>query len=292
MLKILAIIAVVAIAQVPTNTPRQRGDKQDHASHDAAKGDSVSPPISPASGQSGAIVQAGQREPEKESSKKQPDYWKETFGPANLPNWALVIVGGLAGFLAWRTVTAVQLQAAAQMDADRAWVLVSVYRQPEEPLTGQIVKGIMPGLIWQVQIFGNTPAKITSEKHRCRIVSIEEGFFPPKPELESVPVYPSRYFVDRPIMYSPGNKDLRSIGLEYEKGMDVMAQIVAVTQAKAAWCAYGKIEYEDAFKRKGTTQFCAVYSPQLGGVIASPDGTVLNPPGFRIGGPPGYNYNT
>jgi hypothetical protein len=52
------------------------------------------------------------------------------------------------------------------------------------------------------------------------------------------------------------------------------------------------VEYEDAFKRKGVTQFCAIYRPHSGGVITTPDGTVLNPVGFHIDGPPEYNFNT
>jgi hypothetical protein len=71
-----------------------------------------------------------------------------------------------------------------------------------------------------------------------------------------------------------------------------MYQVVAVSTGQAVWCCYGRIEYEDAFERKGVTQFCAVYRPQIGGVIESPNGVVLNPPGFFMDGPVGYNYTT
>jgi hypothetical protein len=39
------------------------------------------------------------------------------------------------------------------------------------------------------------------------------------------------------------------------------------------------------------TQFCAIYKPHGGGVITSPDGTVLNPVGFHTGGSSAYNFN-
>lgn len=57
-------------------------------------------------------------------------------------------------------------------------------------------------------------------------------------------------------------------------------------------CAFGIIEYEDSFGGKRETRTCYVYNFAWGGVIKSPDGTVLNPPGFRIGGPPAYNQTT
>jgi len=54
-------------------------------------------------------------------------------------------------------------------------------------------------------------------------------------------------------------------------------------------CAYGFIEYRDVFDRPGVTRFCYVYDFQFGGVLTSPDGTVLNPSGFRPGGPASYH---
>ena len=58
---------------------------------------------------------------------------------------------------------------------------------------------------------------------------------------------------------------------------------------KTVMCAFGIIEYEDSFGRKRETRTCYVYDFAWGGVIKSPDGTVLNPSGFRIGGPSAYN---
>jgi len=67
------------------------------------------------------------------SPPAKPSYWKEAFAPANAPNWALVIVGGIAGFLAWLTVRAIQVQAAAQMNADRAWIAVEIQPFESDP---------------------------------------------------------------------------------------------------------------------------------------------------------------
>lgn len=217
-------------------------------------------------------------------------HWKEAFVPATWSNWVLAGLAFWAGCSALKTMRAIQLQATAQMNADRAWVLASVHGQPKEPLTGSLIHGYMPGIVWQIQVVGNTPARIISEKYRCRIVPAEETIFLPKPALEPTPVYlPNTASIVDEIVFPPEYKYMVSIPLEPE--FCTMEQLVAVTQNTAALCAYGRIEYEDAFKRKGTTQFCAVYQ-RSGAVIQSPDGKVLNPPGFRIGGPSGYNSNT
>ncbi len=204
---------------------------------------------------------------------------------------ATVGVGGVC--LALRTLKAIEKQANAQMDADRAWVLASVVGQPKEPLTKSVIEeGIIPGIVWQIQVAGNTPARIISEKYRCRTIPVDNTAFPPKPELEPIPVYlPNTNSIDRQIVFPPGYKYAVSIPLENGSG-NLVEQMALTVSGNVVFCAYGRIEYEDAFKRKGTTQVCALYYPRRGGVIESPDGTVLNPPGFRIGGPPGYNYNT
>jgi len=200
-------------------------------------------------------------------------------------------VGGVC--LALRTLKAIEKQANAQMDADRAWVLASVIGQPKEPITKSIIEeGIIPGIVWQIQVAGNTPARIISERYRCRTVSVDKTALPPKPELESVPVYlPNTNSSDGQIVFPPGYSYAVSIPIENGPG-NLVERMTLTALGEIAFCAYGRIEYEDAFKRKGITQVCALYYPLRGGVIKSPDGTVLNPPGFRIGGPPGYNYNT
>jgi hypothetical protein len=74
--------------------------------------------------------------------------WKEAFLPSTWSNWALAALATWAGCMALRTLRAIRSQAAAQMDADRAWVLVSVSGQPEEPLTGKFIeKGQIPGIV-------------------------------------------------------------------------------------------------------------------------------------------------
>lgn len=70
----------------------------------------------------------------------QPRRWAEAFWPATFSNWALVIVGTIAGGLAWRTLnqikdqarsgrdaaTAALLNAQAVINAERAWILAQL----------------------------------------------------------------------------------------------------------------------------------------------------------------------
>jgi len=217
--------------------------------------------------------------------------FREAFAPGNWSNWVLAGLACWAGRIALRTMHAIQLQASAQMNADRAWVVANVAGSPQEPLTGSLLQGIIPGIAWEIKIVGNTPARIIRQEFRCRIVDCEPTNIS-QPRLEPEPVYlPSQAQEGRAVS-PPTQKQFFMIDVEMDPNIELMGRLAHVVIGHAFLVSYGRVEYEDAFKRKGVTQFCAVYRPRLGGVIKSPDGTVLNPPGFRIAGPPGYNYNT
>lgn len=217
----------------------------------------------------------------------------------NLPNILLFAAALGAIRVAIRTLRTIERQtkaaevaAKAQMDADRAWVMASVVGQPEEPLTKNLLeKTVVPGIVWQLQIVGNTPARIISEEFRCRIVDCDPDDVS-KPKLEPIPVYLPNQVPEGQIVSPPGQKHLVSISVENDPTTALVNKLTQLSIGHAFFVSYGKVEYEDAFKRRGVTQFCAIYRPRTGGVITSPDGTVLNPPGFYVGGPTGYNYNT
>ncbi len=285
----LWLLAVAfAITQAPVNAPGQARDEQLNATHDAAKSNPVSASNSPIAEQPGTIAQTVAGEAREDRPKQQTSYWKEAFGPANLPNWALVIVGGIAGYLAWRTVRAVQLQAAAQMDSDRAWILVSVGTQSREPHA--VLNAVMAGVFCEVAVVGNTPARILSEKYRYRVIPQVKGAAGLTPELEKVPVYlPENEVRNNPIFLAPGDKSPRHVQLEAPR--DWGEAVATISLLQSVLCVYGRIEYEDAFKRHAVTQFCAIYYPRLGSVTLE-NHTEAKIGGFGIDGPEGYNYNT
>lgn len=208
------------------------------------------------------------------------------------PEWWVVIVAAVTGgFICWQSFET-RSAAQGQVRASRAWVLASVHGQPEEPLTGNLFKGIVPGVVWRIAIFGNTPARIIREEYRCRIVA-QDPDDPSQPMLEHSPLYFPDYITRKGGAVSPpGDATFISLEVEFDSTETLMKHLSLVAIRQCFLCSYGRIEYEDAFGSKSVTQFCAIYEPQLGGVVKSPDGIVLNPRGFRIDGPSAYNFNT
>src|SRR6202034_307884 len=142
-----------------------------------------------------------------QSGQHQSYQWHELYAPANIPNWLLVCVGAWAGCMALGTLDQIRKQANAQMDADRAWVLASVAGQPQEPLAQNLSQGIIPGIVWQLQIVGNTPARIIRADFRCRIVDpIPNMVY--KPMLEATPVYLPNQGPEGEVISPPGEKQL------------------------------------------------------------------------------------
>lgn len=110
-MKLFSLFAVlVIVTQAPVNAPRQGGNQQDHATHDATKGDTTSPPLAHTPVEFRPVFQAPKWEPKYDAAQQKPGYWKEAFGPTYAGNWALVLVGGIAGWLAWRTLNAIKRQ--------------------------------------------------------------------------------------------------------------------------------------------------------------------------------------
>ena len=112
--------------QAPINAPRQREDKQDHIHHDADKSSSVSLPVTKPTTEFIPVFQAPKWEPKNDPTEQKPNYWKEAFGPANLSNWALVVVGGIAGCLAWLTLRAISKQIDLVIKKERARIAIEV----------------------------------------------------------------------------------------------------------------------------------------------------------------------
>ena len=175
------------------------------------------------------------------------------------------------------------------MDSDRAWILVKVRTESREPHT--VINAVVSGVFCEVEIVGNTPARVLSEKYRCRAVPRAEEFVGLAPELESVPVFLPDEYRRNPIFLAPGDKSPRHMRFEYTEGSSGDDPVSKITMLEWVLCVYGRVEYEDAFRRKAVTQFCAVYYPRLGSVALG-DGAEVKIGGFGIDGPEGYNYNT
>lgn len=226
------------------------------------------------------------------------DAWPWHDIVAWVANLVLAAVATVGVFVALATLRKLERQtkaseelARAQMDADRAWVMASVAGNPAEPLIDNLAKGIYPGMVWRLRIYGNTPAKLTRVQIRCRIVGCNpENVF--EPQFERVPVFLSDHNLVGGSIVSPPEETLSfNVPVEREPNIELKNSLHQVQMGGAFLVSYGRVDYQDAFGRNGVTQFCAIYKPPTGGVITSPDGTVLNPVGFHIGGPREYNCN-
>jgi hypothetical protein len=196
-------------------------------------------------------------------------------------------------FFAFVTAVFVFVQASSEQQEQRAWVLVKRTGDPERWYAPD-KPGYFPGMVFEFNVFGETPARVIASQFVLRPVPAKEGVKPPEPDLPAIPDYGPR-FIDPEI---PAQGRL----LPPDAGFQVRIRLDPPTMTEEQWeklrdgktimCAYGFIEYKDAFGWRRKTRVCYIYEFKWGGVITAPDGTVLNPPGFRVGGPPAYNEAT
>src|SRR5271157_217108 len=205
----------------------------------------------------------------------------------------LVIVGALQTIILFLTIGAIYRQTKAAKDSERAWVLVKRVGNPEQWYAPD-KPSYFPGMVFEFGVYGKTPARVTSADFRLHLVSPKPGVKPPEPELPRIPDYRSgsrdSEIPEKGRVLPPGDNFRIRIGLDPLTLTE--EQWVKLRDSEMIMCAYGVIKYRDAFGRNKETRTCYVYNFAWGGVITAPDGTVLNPPGFRAGGPSGYNKAT
>ena len=222
--------------------------------------------------------------------------WIDTFTwPDGATVWALLLTLMVIAWQSTETRDAAKATAKgaeAQMNADRAWVLIHGIRNP--PTLEQCLhNATVPGIAYEVKICGNTPARIVRERYRCHIVPVIPGTNPPQPQLALVPEFKTEnsfWGVDD-VVRAPG--DRYGVSVSADSGLLTEEQCTDLREEKSILCAYGCIEYRDAFGRDGITSFYHVYKVASGGVTSSPDGTRLTPDsGFRTENRPGYSKTT
>ena len=184
---------------------------------------------------------------------------------------------------------AAALNAQAVIDAERAWILVKNVGNPE----GWYVPtkpDYLPGMVFEFEVYGKTPARVMDAIFHLENVTAKLGVKPSEPDIPPLPEYKS---AGRSPEFPEGGRIMPS-GQTFQIRVGLVQQMtegewLKLRDGKTVMCAFGIIEYEDSFGRKRETRTCYVYDFAWGGVIKSPDGTVLNPSGFRIGGPSAYN---
>jgi hypothetical protein len=107
-LKHLAILGLLVVglvygawSQVPSDGSQQQNNTQKKAN-----------PAQDTQPVALAIQAQGGAHKQEKSTQEPPGYpWKELLAPANVPNWALVLVGGITGWFVYKTLRAIKKQA-------------------------------------------------------------------------------------------------------------------------------------------------------------------------------------
>jgi hypothetical protein len=250
MLRSLAILVVILTpTQTPVDTPRQRGSQQDHASHDAAKGNDVSPSATQPPTEFRPVFQAPKWEPKSDPTQQKPGYWKEAFGPAYLSNWALVLVGGVAGFLAWRTLNSIEIQSEAAAKSTAAYINKERSRLFIRKHISSDFEATFRAANW-----GFSPARITYGFVGCEIFSPTEKFreIPEYDNGEDSSVYAQDEWI-------PANK-IRRIGsydASYVSTIDTPHLYDSVMSGELILWFYGVVRYRDSVSEdEHEVRFC------------------------------------
>ena len=149
-------------------------------------------------------------------------------------------------------------------------------------------------MVLEFHVYGKTPARVINADFRLHPVPAKVGVKPPEPDLPASPAFQNG--TRNPEIPEGGRllppEQAFTIRLRLDPPTLTEEQWVKLRDSETIMCAYGFIEYKDAFNRDGRTRLCYVYDFAWGGVITSTDGTVLNPPEFRLGGPSAYHETT
>jgi hypothetical protein len=264
MLKCLAILAVfVATWHVVAQVPRQGGKQQDHSTeYQAPTNDHGQSLAQPSLDLRITIIHNGEWEEKHNAAQEQSHNWKEAFWPGTWSNWALVFVGGFAGFFAWRTLRKIRRQtdlmnrqtivslataksALAQVtlikQKERARIMVNILRLEK------LYIGIEPGnkIMMQVENTGSTQAQNVRGEFEATI--LVDGFDPLNTRDEEMQdmvlqnvMRPNQPPIETYLFFSIPDRWSEEIGI-------VNPRITITIR--------GIVEYEDIFGEPHTTPF-------------------------------------
>ncbi len=176
-------------------------------------------------------------------------------------------------------------------NSERAWVLVEKVGNPAENWRSTANPSYIPGIIFEFKVYGNTLARIIDGRFDLNWFPQKRGQPRPTPDLPEIPDYSKALKLpnvsEEGIPWAPGGtyEVHRICSLDQNK-KEMLAN------GDIVFCGYGYLQYIDVFGKKRETRTCYIYYIQHGGVMKGPDGIVLNPDGFYMGGPPAYNRAT
>jgi hypothetical protein len=283
MFKMSMILAVFLITQAPVNAPRQRGTEQDHTTHDANGTDSNGPPIPQPTVKPRSSSQETDGEQKHNPTDSKPNYWKEAFGPTLLSNWALVLVGAVAGLFAWLTLRRISDQAETMhkstqisVDAERAWIVDSTDDLHQLP---QFTEEINASITLSNR--GRVTARIVDLKMVLKTINRDD--WPKVPEYDSEQIILE--IGASGLIVAPGQSSKIPISLIPALSQRDRQMLTDRGPYSKRLVLYGRAKYNDGFTENRFTQFCYTWEPVSGNNI--------NGSGrFRRVGPADYNDAT
>jgi hypothetical protein len=278
MLKRLAIFgALVGIASAQ-NLPANQSEQQNHTQSQASNPD-LSAKLCPYVN----IQVSGEKEqPSTQNQSHNWNHWGEAFWPATLSNWVLAALALWAGYTALKAIR-------SQKEADRAWITVKGIFNLMQPIDSP---GFVPSAVYDIEVTGNSPVRIIRERFRCRVVPVIPGNQPVQPLLEKTQTFKSEEgMFPRNSVNPSGYRYYIPVPLESKQPL-TPDELTDLRDGKKILCAYGCIEYEDAFRHPHYTRVCSVYRFNTGEGLTDRDGKKIDPSGFRVGGPNEYNDYT
>jgi hypothetical protein len=204
-----------------------------------------------------------------------------------LPAWILLAITARGLWVANKSLKVLARQTDAQMNAERAWLLVTGVVSPE--LLCQVNNPeYIPEITYHLEVAGRTPARVTNSGFRFHILPAKAGTIPPQPDLAERRDYRSVLplpAIPKTVLAPSTKFDVVSA---HEDGSVNSVIHDSLEANRFFMCAYGFIEYEDAFKRKGVTRFCFVYRIKPGWNLRDDAGHFIRPNVFEVGGPESY----
>jgi hypothetical protein len=194
------------------------------------------------------------------------------------PEWVILYITAVYVLITGFTLRAIrrqaniaQMTAKSLMDADRAWLMVTVGKLPDFTPVPDLLQ-----ILWvepKVENAGKTPAWITKMRLKAQQFPSMEG-------IPDEPIYEGErtmHFDGEAVLPSGASVAPLRVGVDAH-------DFTAIRQGKSFLYVYGFVDYLDVSKRPCQTKFCFLYHV--------PGGFNPIPEGFVFGGPAAYNQAT
>jgi hypothetical protein len=198
---------------------------------------------------------------------------------------------------------ALSVQANALLMGQRGWMLVEEVTPPRDilriPEYGSREYMMPLTFVFRFRVSGQTPCRLLNGRVRFHAVNSKSGVRPAEPDFDEEPNYTSNAIgtaIARPAeipdsgtVLAPNN-GFQLIAY-FDDGMMNEATVESIQRHEKLLCAYGFVDYRDAFDRPHITRFCYIYR-FIGPRFRTITEDNVDMSRFVLGGPDAYNQTT